>query len=78
MIRVRTEDTEATLEKKKEILPELKELYKRAKHRAQEAQAALGQRERVDVLKNELTWSYVAEVEEVRLSDVVVAKVNRS
>lgn len=57
---------EEALSRKKEVIPELKEAYKRAKARAVEAKAAAGQEERVGELKQELAWAYVGEKEDVR------------
>ena len=58
---------EEALTRKKEVIPELKEAYKRAKARSVEAQAAKGQADKVDVLKDELAWAYVGEKEDVRM-----------
>lgn len=63
-IRSNTETMEEALSRKKEVLPELKEAYKRAKDRAKEAQAAIEQEGNLAKLKNQLIWSYVEEVED--------------
>lgn len=57
---------EETLAKKKEVIPELKAAYKRAKDRATDAKAASGQQDRLESLQKELAWAYVAEMEDVR------------
>lgn len=64
MIRANTEAMEDALNRKKEVLPELKDAYKRAKDRAKDANAAVNQQEKVESLKNELAWSYVDEIED--------------
>ncbi|KAI5475018.1 hypothetical protein MNV49_002076, partial [Pseudohyphozyma bogoriensis] len=64
VIRANTESMEEQLSKKKTVIPELKEAYKRAKARLTEAEAAIGQQGKVAKLKNELAWAYVVEVEE--------------
>lgn len=53
------------LNNKREVIPELKEAYRKAKERSTEAQAAVGQKDRVEALKSELAWSYVDEIESV-------------
>ncbi|KAL8290054.1 hypothetical protein RQP46_002993 [Phenoliferia psychrophenolica] len=63
-IRANTESMEEALNRKKEVIPELKEAYKRAKARHVEAQAAEGQERRVEQLKDELSWAYVGEKED--------------
>ncbi|GAA5956654.1 hypothetical protein JCM3765_005693 [Sporobolomyces pararoseus] len=63
-IRSNTETMEEALSRKKEVLPELKEAYKRAKDRAKEAQAAIEQEGNLVRLKNQVIWSYVEEVED--------------
>jgi vacuolar-type H+-ATPase subunit I/STV1 len=64
-IRANTETMEEALTRKREVIPELKDAYKRAKDRYKEAQAALEQKNNLDKLKNQLAWSYVEEMEEV-------------
>lgn len=56
---------EEALNRKKEVLPELKEAYKRAKDRAKEAQAAMEQQDKLKGLQDLRVWSYVEEMEEV-------------
>lgn len=56
---------EEALARKREVVPELKEAYRRAKERAKEAQAAMEQQENLGLLKDQLVWSYVEEVETV-------------
>ena len=53
-----------TLAKKKEVVPELKAAYKAAKERAAEAKAALGHIDKLQQLKHELAWAFVAEIED--------------
>ncbi|GAA6061381.1 hypothetical protein JCM10212_000641 [Sporobolomyces blumeae] len=62
-IRANTETMEEALSRKKEVVPELKEAYRRAKDRAKEAEAALEQQGNLQILKDQLVWSYVDEVE---------------
>ncbi|GAA5823619.1 hypothetical protein JCM11251_000701 [Rhodosporidiobolus azoricus] len=62
-IRANTEQMEEALSRKKEVLPELKDAYRRAKERAKDAQAAVAQQENLDALKDQLAWAYVEEVE---------------
>ncbi|GAA5883202.1 hypothetical protein JCM16303_007304 [Sporobolomyces ruberrimus] len=62
-IRSNTETMEEALARKREVVPELKEAYRRAKERAKEAQAAMEQQENLGLLKDQLVWSYVEEVE---------------
>ncbi|GAA5902360.1 hypothetical protein JCM6882_000510 [Rhodosporidiobolus microsporus] len=62
-IRHHTEQMEEALARKKEVLPELKDAYRRAKERAKDAQAAVAQQENLETLKNQLAWAYVEEVE---------------
>lgn len=50
------------LARKREIIPELKDAYRRARDRAKDATAAITQQEKVDAMKNELAWSYVDEI----------------
>lgn len=64
-IRSNTESMEEALNRKKEVIPELKEAYKRAKARHVEAEAAEGQSQKVVQLKDELCWAYVGEKEDV-------------
>jgi hypothetical protein len=59
---------EEALGRKKEVLPEIKEAYRRAKERAKEANAAIAQQGNLQTLKDQLVWAYVLEVEKVRLS----------
>ncbi|BGP23866.1 DNA repair protein rad18 [Rhodotorula toruloides] len=63
-IRANTEQMEAALQRKMEVLPELKDAYRRAKERAKEAQAAIEQQGNLQKLKDQLAWSYVKEVED--------------
>ena len=59
---------EEALNRKREVIPELKEALNRAKARAREAQAAIEQEENLGKLQNQVIWSYVEEVEDVRFS----------
>ena len=52
------------LRRKKQVLPELREAYIKAKNRAKEASAAISQQEKLEELKNDLVWSYVDEAED--------------
>ncbi|GAA5927901.1 uncharacterized protein JCM15063_006030 [Sporobolomyces koalae] len=63
-VRANTETMEEALVRKREILPELKDAYKRARERAKDAQAAMEQQENLQGLKDQLVWSYVEEVED--------------
>jgi len=66
---------EEALERKKEVLPELKDAYRRARDRAKDAEAAVGQQEKVDKMKEELAWSYVDDVEDsIRRGQLLVEK----
>ncbi len=56
---------EESLQRKKEVVPELKEAYRRAKERAKEATAAIAQEGNLQTLKDQLVWAYVVEVEKV-------------
>ncbi|GAA5839517.1 hypothetical protein JCM3766R1_003566 [Sporobolomyces carnicolor] len=63
-IRANTETMEEALNRKREVIPELKEALNRAKARAREAQAAIEQEENLGKLQNRVIWSYVEEVED--------------
>lgn len=65
-IRANTEQMDDSLSRKKEVLPEIKEAYRRAKERAKEAKAAIAQEGNLQTLKDQLVWAYVVEVEKVR------------
>ncbi|GAA5855652.1 hypothetical protein JCM8547_001632 [Rhodosporidiobolus lusitaniae] len=62
-IRSNTEQMEEHLARKREVLPELKEAYRRAKERAKEAKAAIEQQGNLQTLKDQLAWAYVAQIE---------------
>lgn len=68
VIRTNMEHMSVTLDRKKAVVPELKEAYKKAKEKATEAKAAVNQKEKVEELKNELAWAYVEEIETVSTS----------
>lgn len=69
---------EEALERKKEVLPELKDAYRRARDRAKDAEAAVGQQEKVDKMKEELAWSYVDDVEDsIKRGQLLVEKEER-
>lgn len=55
---------EEALQRKKEVLPELKEAYRRAKERAKDAEAAIEQQDHLNLLNNQLAWSYVVQIED--------------
>jgi len=57
---------EEALGRKQEVLPELKDAYRRAKDRAKDAKAAITQQGNLSGLKNQLAWSFVDEIERVR------------
>ena len=63
-IRANTETMEEALQRKKEVLPELKEAYRRAKERAKDAEAAIEQSDHLALLNNQLAWSYVVQTED--------------
>lgn len=63
-IQANVEQMDDALRRKKQILPELREAYIKAKERAREATAAINQQEKLESLKEELVWSYVDENEE--------------
>lgn len=66
VIRVNLEQMNDNLRRKTESIPEIKEKYKRAKQRATEATAAIGQQDKIELLKYEIAWSYVNDTESVR------------
>lgn len=53
------------LEKKREVIPEMKEAYSVAKARVKEAETALNLKAGIQTLKNDLVWSYVDQIQEV-------------
>lgn len=55
-----------SLQRKKEVLPELKDAYRKAKERAKDARAAMEQAANLQNLKDQLAWSFVDEIEAVR------------
>lgn len=57
---------EEALGRKQEVLPELKDAYRQAKDRANDARAAIEQQGNLSNLKNLLAWSFVDEIEKVR------------
>lgn len=67
---------QSALEKKREVIPEMKEAYRVAKSRVKEAETALTLKVDIQTMKHELAWSYVHQVQEVRFfySNVSVAK----
>ncbi|GAA6008829.1 hypothetical protein JCM11491_003798 [Sporobolomyces phaffii] len=74
-IRANTETMEEALQRKREIIPELKQAYQRAKERAKEAKAAMAQQANLGLLKDQLVWSYVAEVEnQIEFADGKIAE----
>lgn len=52
------------LDKKRDVMPELKDALKRAKQRASEARAAVGQQDKLEALTHELAWTFVSETED--------------
>ncbi|GAA5889489.1 hypothetical protein JCM8208_001041 [Rhodotorula glutinis] len=62
-IRTNTETMEEALGRKQEVLPELKDAYRQARERATDARAAIEQQGSLTTLKNQLAWSFVAEIE---------------
>lgn len=64
VIRSNTETMQELLDKKREVVPEIKEAFRQAKAKAKDAEAALQQRDRLVEFKNLLAWTYVSEVEE--------------
>ncbi|TNY22116.1 RecF/RecN/SMC [Rhodotorula diobovata] len=74
-IRNNTETMEEALGRKQEVLPELKDAYRRAKDRAKDAKAAITQQGNLSGLKNQLAWSFVDEIErKIAFGEDVVAK----
>ncbi|CEQ43019.1 SPOSA6832_04907 [Sporobolomyces salmonicolor] len=67
-IRANVEMMEEALQRKKEVLPELKEAYRRAKERAKEVEAAVEQQGNLQTLKDQFVWSYVDDIEQVKPS----------
>lgn len=65
-IRANTEVMDESLQRKKEVLPELKDAYRKAKERAKDARAAMEQAANLQNLKDQLAWSFVDEIEAVR------------
>ncbi|KAK4057950.1 Structural maintenance of chromosomes protein 6 [Microbotryomycetes sp. JL221] len=63
VLRNNTEQMQDALDRRSEVIPELKEAYKVARARAKDAQIAISEQDRVEQLKNELVWSYVAQAE---------------
>jgi hypothetical protein len=55
------------LEKKREVIPDLRTNLKEASDRFEEATKAREQRKKVDVLKQELAWAHVGSKQRVRL-----------
>ncbi|SCV71036.1 BQ2448_3798 [Microbotryum intermedium] len=62
-IQTNTQTMQAAVDKKQEIIPDLKDAYKRAKERAKDAEAAVGQQDKLEQLKNRLAWCGVEEAE---------------
>ncbi|GAA6051233.1 hypothetical protein JCM3770_005883 [Rhodotorula araucariae] len=62
-IRSNTETMEEALARKREVLPELKDAYRQAKERANDAKAAIEQQGNLSNLKDQLAWSFVDEIE---------------
>ncbi|KDE07849.1 hypothetical protein MVLG_01943 [Microbotryum lychnidis-dioicae p1A1 Lamole] len=62
-IQTNTQTMQAAVDKKQEIIPDLKDAYKRAKERAKDAEAAVGQQDKLEQLKNRLAWCGVDEAE---------------
>jgi structural maintenance of chromosomes protein 6 len=52
--------TTKILQKKKEVIPDLKAAFKEASARFQEASKAREQKQKADDLKKELAWAHVA------------------
>lgn len=63
-IQSNVEHVHEALHRKKQVLPELREAYLKAKNRAKEAEAAINQQEKLEKLQSELVWSYVDESED--------------
>ncbi|GAA5994173.1 DNA repair protein SMC6 [Rhodotorula paludigena] len=62
-IRANTEVMDESLQRKKEVLPDLKDAYRKAKERAKDARAAMEQAANLQNLKDQLAWSFVDEIE---------------
>ncbi|GAA5878570.1 hypothetical protein JCM1840_007454 [Sporobolomyces johnsonii] len=74
-IRANVEMMEEALQRKKDVLPELKEAYRRAKERAKEAEAAVEQQGNLQTLKDQLVWSYVDDIEQqIRFGESSIQK----
>ncbi|GAA6012114.1 hypothetical protein JCM10207_005133 [Rhodosporidiobolus poonsookiae] len=63
LLRANTEQMQDVHNRKAELLPDIKEKYRKAKERAKEAKAAAAQQDNLQKLKDEMTWAYVAQVE---------------
>ncbi|GAA5952783.1 hypothetical protein JCM21900_005801 [Sporobolomyces salmonicolor] len=74
-IRANVEMMEEALQRKKEVLPELKEAYRRAKERAKEVEAAVEQQGNLQTLKDQFVWSYVDDIEQqIRFGESSIQK----
>lgn len=70
-IRSNTETMDEALTRKREIVPELKDAYRKAKDRAKSAQLAWDQKQSLGPLRDQLAWACVDEIEEVRTSQAL-------
>ncbi|GAA5878546.1 hypothetical protein JCM3774_000102 [Rhodotorula dairenensis] len=62
-IRSNTETMDEALTRKREIVPELRDAYRKAKQRAQSAQLAWDQQQSLGPLRDQLAWACVDEIE---------------
>ncbi|GAA5986925.1 hypothetical protein JCM10908_000953 [Rhodotorula pacifica] len=62
-IRSNTETMDEALQRKRDLVPELKDDYRKAKERAKSAQLAWEQKQSLGPLRNQLAWACVDEVE---------------
>lgn len=66
-IKLNIEAATEVVQRKSEAVPELKRAYRAAKARSSEVEQSLVQGAKLEVLRNELAWAYVEEMEEVSL-----------
>jgi hypothetical protein len=59
------EVTRVIVDRKREVIPELKIAYRAAKKRLKDADQAIEQGAKLELLQNELAWAFVDETEEV-------------
>jgi chromosome segregation ATPase len=65
LLQDQAETMASILKSKRNCIPEMEKAYKSLRTQWEEAKAARDQRERLETLKHELAWSYVAELQQV-------------